>query len=311
MKSGSKNKRAFSLPKQIGDLGILFFKRQSHFSTFYFEIEDQVNQTFAKWMRSAIKDLKEHEGQIPVYDPSLTQDLSFYRLTGNPTWDQMKPSFLSAENLILAKNHKALIGMNHSYFITSNSKELLFAIGYRISPSYILEEAGHFLTSTFDAVVEEKGVKLGEQPCVILSYEKETQECFAAVFQPKPFEFLFDLHEHKLKIANAFIGTHLSKLVDPEIAKAAVFGSKRTLNLLSKPFILEGNLNTEPSYLEKVKAGDPKLAFDVQNGQIVLPKDKAQQDAAVRDLIKAISHHFTQTLDGNHIIEGIPVRVVS
>jgi hypothetical protein len=273
-------------------------------------LEGDIVRKLREWI-SAQKAVIEEADGIERFDPTRRQTVSSLRMDGNAVWDTIKESLHSQSKQTLARKYTDLKGVNHSYFVSCRTKNLYFALGYRITPSYIMHKGGFLLTSTFDDLIEIEGVKLDAEPSFLLSYDLQKDTCVSVIFDQSEFEQLFDLFEHQKEQAKKFAEDRLANLIDPDIANSVILESRQLVKMLNKPLIQEGYINTEIGYIGRVKDKTPGLAFTVEGNRIVLPDSPKERKQAVKDLIKAISHHFTKTLDDAHVIEGNPIRVVS
>jgi hypothetical protein len=267
MASGSLNRTTILIPNRIDNIQITFLRRSASFHFYHVALEGKLVAKLREWI-VAQKKVLEAAGKIEPYDPTRRQPISSLSLDGNPVWEAIKESLVSQAKQTLVKRSADLRGTNHSYYVSCRSKGHYFALGYRITPSYIMQEGGFFLTSTFKDLIQIKGVKLDESPAFLVSYDLEKGKCMCVIFDATQFEQLFDLFEYQKEQAQRFVETCLASLIDVEIANSVIQKSRQLVKMLNKPFVQQGNINTDIGYLSRVKEKTPGLAFEIGRAHV-------------------------------------------
>lgn len=308
--SGSLNPEKLKLLNTLSNIQIAFIKKTSSFTAYNAGMGQSATATFLNWLQEA-KNALLQAGSIEEYDPTIDRDVAYFSLDQKPTWLKIKDLAFSTEPQITARNSKDLAGVNHSYLVYAKSPESIFARMNKITPSYILNKGGFFLTDTFKKVQEEAGVKLEREADLAIHYDLAEDRAIAWIWHGTRFESMFDVVEHQVETAQAFINKELATLVDEEILKSVILEDRNLTKMLNKPIIQAGNFNTDIQYIKDVKAKAPELAIEIKRNKLIIPEDAKEKKKAIKDLLKVIAYHITRTLDDAHILEGNPIRVVS
>lgn len=269
--------------------------------------EDVANE-FKNWLTNHInslkdKDIKEMSGYTEGYLHSVDLD-------NISTWKYFEDNAFSigCQELIDLKSIKRNLN-NYVIYIKLNDT----LVGYTtcVRPSNVLVKRGfvrlQFNNSTFNQINNNKDVEINKL-CSFLFISNNTLKK-GLIFNKDDFESIFDMNEqyqreaeHIIRTSNIFqFFTNKEKIL--EIVKSDRVIQKMLRNPVSQKSISEIKIE-DISIIKECLCDDVNFTIDKENNIVLGENEKA----AVRDLIKAIGHHFNKTIYGNNIIESSPKR---
>jgi hypothetical protein len=281
-------------------------------------IKEEVSVELRDWLEENFQQLekiKRRQKKLERFDPDAESKYSYFDSKDiHERWKEFEQGAFTIAGQ-MSMGFKGTKKFKNGYIIYIRKDGMIFGQINKISDSYILPEPKRFfLTTAFNKIVPEEGVRLNKEPDVLFHNSNKKNRIEFVIYNKNNFEFLFDYKDYKSDRAKKFL-ERIKDLFEIDITSESILSTlldDNIINTLNKPNItIDSQYNCDIKYLQEVKKNYPSLQFDIENNKIKLPdvNDKKLSKQAFRELIRAISYHYALTFD-DKILEVNPIQYI-
>jgi len=276
------------------------------------DLHKDVAKELTKWLKEKIG---KHTGKnYPNYSPLEYGNIEHIDLSGLDVWPKYKKDAFDIapkSDDPLSKIKTNLCGV--IFYV--KLKDSIIGMMRKITPGNLLSKKGRYTlfidNSAFNSLKENKGIILDKDADLLFYFSNDKDE--ALILNKYNFNYLFDIFEQQQKDSQAILDlckfTKGHECIDE--LKNSVETDRQIQKMLLNPIVKEHMHEVTFDVIKKLKTELPEeLSYDIdeKNKKIIFPEAKRRE--AIKSFIKVLSHRITQTVDGKHLIDGNPERVL-
>jgi len=275
-------------------------------------INTKVSQVLKEWLIKKTSELSDKK--LEEYTVDNFHDTEYINLKDINTWNEFEQKAFTLEHQkdeILEKIKNHLI----AFVVYVKQENLIIGYVRKITPTSLLNKRGQYFIflgdSSFNEIKEQKGIEIDEFADLVFKISENKSE--GAILQKYNFNSIFSIFEQqktdavKMLEKSDLITKHPQKDEIENIVKSDRQIQRMLLNPLFKEHVNEVGFDTLKKLKEEL--GD-KISFELdENNKLpIFPPDKMKE--AIKDFIKTISYRYQRDLEGKHVLESKPIKMI-
>jgi len=287
-------------------------ERETRYMFYRANINSKVADELKTWLIDNVKNI-----DLEKIDTDEETSIHSIKMSEISKWKNYSEDAFKLECQELGDLKKIKKNLNNFIIYFKLNDELIVGQIKRLGSSSVLMKRGYyklgFENNTFDTLVEENHVEITMFWDFMFFIYKEQQ---IGLINSLPnsvenFEAIFDMYEQYQAKAKDIMrkSTFFAMFGNPDQILEIIATDRRVQKMLMNPVSQRGISEASKENIKQIKEelGD-KVRFEIKGELIVLQQGNEKE--ALKDFIKALGYHFNKTLNGNHVIEGTPKRIL-